>query len=84
MLYYDRIDIVKGINLAKANNSKECMICYYCFFNHGFGFQDSVCNGCHYLTMLSVNISDFANITIKNDDYRCTIHNISKSEAVNL
>ena len=31
------------------------MICYYWFFNHGFEFQASVCNGCHDLTMLSVN-----------------------------
>ena len=66
MLYYDRIDIVKGINLAKAKNSKKCMICYYCFFNHGFKFQDYVCNGCHYLTMLSVTISDIPFITVKN------------------
>ena len=27
MLYYDRIDISKGIDLAKSNNSKEFMIC---------------------------------------------------------
>ena len=26
MLCYDRIDITKGIDLAKSNNSKECMI----------------------------------------------------------
>ena len=34
--------------------------------------------------MLTVNISDIAIITIKNIDYRCIIHNISKSEAINL
>ena len=32
MLYYDRIDISKGINLAKSNDSKECMICHNFFF----------------------------------------------------
>ena len=26
MLYYDKIDIGEGIDLAKSNNSKECMI----------------------------------------------------------
>ena len=51
--------------------------------NQGFKFQDSVCNGCHGLTMLSVNISDIAIMTIRNVDYRCVIHNISKSEAIN-
>ena len=84
MLYFDRTDISEGIDLAKSNNSKECMICHYCFFSHGFKFQDSICNGYHDLTMLSVNISDIAIITIKNVDYRCIIHNISKSEAINL
>ena len=84
MLYYDRIDISEGINIAKNSNSNECMICHYWFFNHGFKFQDSVCNGCHVFTMLSVNISDIAIITIKDGDYRCIIHNINKSEAINV
>ena len=48
-------------------------------FNYGFEFQDSGCNGCHNLTMLSVNISDIAIITVKNVDHCCIIHNISKS-----
>ena len=60
------------------------MICHYWLFNHGFKFQDSVCNGCHVFTMLCVNIDDIAVITIKNVDYRCIIHNISKSETINL
>ena len=34
--------------------------------------------------MLSVNISDITIITVKNVDYRGIIHNISKSEAINL
>ena len=34
--------------------------------------------------MLSVNVSDIAIITIKKIDYRCIVHNISKSEAGNL
>ena len=42
------------------------MIGHYWFFNQGFTFQDSVCNGCHDLTMLSVNRSDITIITIKN------------------
>ena len=67
-----------------SNNSKKCMICHYWFFNHGFKFQDSVCNGCHDLTMLSVNIRDIAIIPVKNVNYCCIIHSISKSEVINL
>ena len=43
----------------------------------------SVCNGCHDLTMLSVDISNIAIITIKYDDYTCIINNISISESIN-
>ena len=60
------------------------MIFHYWFFNNGFEFQDSVCNGCHDLIMISVNISDIVVIPIKNVDYRCIMHKISKSEAINL
>ena len=28
MLYYNGIDISEGIDSAKSNDSKECMICY--------------------------------------------------------
>ena len=29
MLYYDRIDISKGLNINKTSASKECIICHY-------------------------------------------------------
>ena len=85
MLYYDSTDISKGIDLTKSNKSKECMVYHYWFFNHRLKFQDSVCNGCHGFTLLCLNITDITNITFKNVDYCCIIHNISKSEAaINL
>ena len=81
MLYYDRTDLNKGIALANSNNSKECTVCHYWFFNHGFKYHNSVCNDCHILLMLFVNISD--NV-VKEDDHCCSIHDISKSEAIHL
>ena len=81
MLNYNKIDISKGIDPTKSNKSRECMICSYWFFNHGFKFQDYVCNGCHDLSMLCLNI---AIITAKNVNYRCIMCNISKSEVINL
>ena len=84
MLDYDRIDISDGIDPTSSNKNKECLIFHYLFFKHGFKFQDSAYNGCHDLTMLSVNISNIAIITVKNVDCRCIIQNISKSEAINL
>ena len=32
MLEYDRIDISEGIDINKANASKECDICHYWYF----------------------------------------------------
>ena len=60
------------------------MICHYWVFDRGFGFQDSVCNGCDDLALLNVNISNIAIITIKNVGYRWIIHSISNSEELNL
>ena len=54
--------------MAESYNSKEYMIFHYRFFNHGFKFPDPIYNGCHDLTILSVNISDIAIITVKNVD----------------
>ena len=69
---------------TKSNKSKKCIICHYGYFNHGFDFQDSVCNSCHGLTMLRFDISDIVIITFKGAGYRCIIHKINKSEAIHL
>ena len=50
MLYQDRIDSIKGFDVTKGNNSKECMVCHHWVFNHGFKWQDSICKDCHDLT----------------------------------
>ena len=47
-------------------------------------FQDSVCNGCHDLKMLCLNISDTAIITIKGVDYHCIIHDNGKYETIHF
>ena len=57
MLYYDRIDLNEGTDVAKSNNSEKCIVCNYWFFNHGLQFQNSVCNCCHELMMLCLNIA---------------------------
>ena len=71
MLYYNRIDLSKGTDPAKSINSKECMVYHYWFFNHGFKLQNFVCNGFHNLTILCLNISNIAIITVKDVDSRC-------------
>ena len=56
-------------------------MCHYWFFNNGIKFQDSVSIDCHNLTMLSVNISYIAIITVH---YYCIICSITRSGAINL
>ena len=36
MLYYDRIDLSEGIDVAKSNNGKECVVYRYFYFNWFF------------------------------------------------
>ena len=60
------------------------MICHYWLCSNGFKFQDHVRNDCHDLTMLCLNISNIAIITVKNVDYCCIMYNINKSEAIHL
>ena len=58
MLYYDRIDVSEGINVKKTSESKECDSCHYWYFLYkGFKFQPNVCNGCHDLLMMSMNLT---------------------------
>ena len=71
MLNYNGIDLSEGIDIAKSNYSKEFMVCHYWFLYHEFKLQNFVCNGCHDLTMLCLNISDIAIITVINVGYCC-------------
>ena len=73
-MYYNRIDLTEGIDVAKSNNSKDWMACHCWFFNDGFKFQDSVCNSFHDLMMLCLNLSEIAVTTVKNVDYHCIIY----------
>ena len=59
MPYYDRIDVCEVININKTSLSKKYDICHYWYFlNKGFKFQAYLCNRCHDLLMISVNLSD--------------------------
>ena len=85
MLYYDRIDFSEGIDVNKRSKSKECNIYhYYYFLDKGDNFQPHVCNRCHDLVMISMNLSDTSILNIKGAYYCCIISRISKSEGIKL
>ena len=84
-LYFDRIEVSEGIDVNKTSEPKECNIWHYWYFlNKGFKFQPNVCNRCHYLLMMSMNLSNAAILNIKRDNYRCIVSEISKIEVINL
>ena len=85
VLYYDRIDVSEGIGVQKTSTSKTSDIFYYwCFLSYSFKFQPNVCNRCHDLLMMSMNLSDIAILNIKGYDYRCIISLNSKNETIDL
>ena len=61
MLYFDRIDVSEGIDVYKTSELKKCDICLYWYFlDKGFKFQPDICNGCHDLLTMSMNLSNVA------------------------
>ena len=84
MLQYERTDVSKGIDLNKSDKSKE-FICHYWYFKDiSYKYQPLVCNGCHDLSMVVYNLENFMILNIKVVDYRCSVFNMSKSDAFKL
>ena len=84
-IIFNRIDISEGTDVDKTSESKDCDIYQFWYFlNNSFKFQPNVCNRCHNLLMISMNLSDIAILNIKGSDYRCIISLISKNEAIKL
>ena len=85
MPYCDRIDIFGGIDISKTSASKECDICCNWFFlDNAFKFERHVCNGCHYLFMMSISVNGIAVLSIHGANYGCIINGISKNDVLNL
>ena len=71
MVYCDRIDVSEAIHVNKMNASMECIICqYWHFFDKGFRFILSVCNGCCDILMMSFCVNNITIISIYGVDYR--------------
>ena len=82
MIYYDGTDISEELDVNKSSKSKEYDICYHWYFlNKGFNFQPNVRNGCHDLSMISMNLNSITLLNVKCFDYCCIITEISKDEA---
>ena len=65
MLYVDKIDVSERIYVIITSASKECDLFHYWYFlNYSLKFQPNVCNRCHDLLMMSINLSDIVILKI--------------------
>ena len=78
------LTFLKEFTLIKQVHQKSVILVTIGFLNYSFQFQPNVCNRCHDLLMMSMNLGDFAILNSKGSDYCCFISLISKSEAINL
>ena len=80
MLYFNRNDVSEWIDVNKRSALKECDVCHYLYFlNKGFNFQPNVCNRCHDLLIMTVNLSDIAILNINGSDHSSVISGISEN-----
>ena len=66
MLQYDRIDVSEEIDISKTSKSKKCILCHYWYFKDvGYKFQPHLCNGCHAVSMMALELKKHCNIKCK-------------------
>ena len=71
MLEYDRIDILKGVDVNNTNLSKECDIFHYWYFKDtGFKCENYLSNGCHDLMQKAMSFNNVTIVYVKGSAYR--------------
>ena len=85
MLEYERIDILKGIDMDKRNKLKEGDICHYWYFlDKNFNYEKYLCNGCHDLMKKAMSFNYVAIASINGNYYRIHFWYMSKNDAIVL
>ena len=70
MLYYDRINFSREVDVNKTSSSKEFDICHYWYFlDDRFKFYQNSYNGYHEVLMMFVNLNNIAILSIQGVDY---------------
>ena len=85
MLYFNRIHVFERTDVNKTSESNKCDIFHdWYFLNKAFKFQPNVCNWCHKLLMISMNLHNITLLNIEGSDYGCIISGISKNGTINF
>ena len=79
------LTLVRELMLIKRVHQKSVIVVTICIvLDKGIKFQTNICNGCHDILMVTININDIAISSIHDADYHCFVSGISKNDAVNL
>ena len=80
-----RIKVSERIDINKKGASKKCnFVTIGTFRIKVIKFLWYVCNGCHDVLMMHINLNDTAILNISGTDCHCIFNGISKKKAVNL
>ena len=52
------------------------------FLDKGFTFQPDVCNKCHDVLMMYINLNNITNLSMHGVDYHCIVNGISRSKVI--
>ena len=86
MLGYNRIDILEGIDVRKANLLRKCDICHYWYFKDiGFKYEKYLWNGCHDLIQKATSFDNVVIVYVKKKNaYRINFWHMIKDGAINI
>ena len=63
--------MIEGFDVNRTNSSNQYDICHFWYLlDKGFKFQPDVCNGCHDMWMIYMNLSDSAVLNINGVGYQ--------------
>ena len=74
-----KIEDSEGIDLKKTDESKECKVCHYNYFNNGFKSDLKICNECDW------GIKSFGNFAIITGDrvgYRFFMFDMTEEDVI--
>ena len=86
MLEYDGIDISKGIDINKCEEtSRECSLCkFYYFLDKNFKYGPYLCDGCYDMSMKANSMQNLAVMNHNGNHYCVNFVFMSKKDAYNL
>ena len=81
MIEVEKIEDSKGIDLYKADKSKECEVSHYSYWSNSFKSHSKVCNSCNWGIE---SFGSFAIITVNDVDYRFFMFDMTEEDVIDI